>query len=187
VKLSTVLFICILFAACTQTKAQVGASTELRQSFMRGYIQFDVAPPHNEIDSNLCLGPPTIDLAKNAGCTAFARYMAGGHVEAYPFYRTHFLHANKVYLFGDPNFLFGDNLPQQKYTWSPAAIGWERSWGIAVNLPKGVEIRFTQHLLFGEFRGYAKSPAYLGPNGPWGRYTIVGVRKYFGYRHENPA
>jgi len=28
--------------------------------------------------------------------------------------------------------------------------------------------------------------AYLGPNGPWGRYTSVAVRKYFGYRGSSP-
>ena len=49
---------------------------------------------------------------------------------------------------------------------------------------KGFEMRVTQHFLFSRFgaRDRNLGPADLGPNGPWGRYNMIGVRKYFGQR-----
>ena len=155
-------------------------------NWIRGYTQIDLAPPHNEIDPGLCLGPPQSKMPANAGCTAFARYMASGHVEVRPFSRMPGPILKRVYFFGTPRFLFGNNIPQQKYTWSALPIGWERSWGAVLALPKGFEVRVTQHLLFGEFKMYSGSSSYIGSNGAWGRYNSVGVRKYFGYRGGSP-
>jgi len=80
--------------------------------------------------------------------------------------------------------LFGKNIPQTLYTWSFDAIGIEHSWGVGVYMAKGFEFRFTQHFLFDRLgaRSQNLGPADLGPNGPWGRYTAIGVRKYFGTR-----
>jgi hypothetical protein len=49
---------------------------------------------------------------------------------------------------------------------------------------KGFEMRVTQHFLFDRFgaRDRNLGSADLGPNGPWGRYNAIGVRKYFGSR-----
>jgi hypothetical protein len=146
-----------------------------------GYGQFDLAPPHNEIDPNICRADAGISGGVNDPCNAFARYMISGYVEAHPFGRGEF---RRFFLFGEPRFLFGKNLPQTLYTWSMDAIGLENSWGGGLYLGKGFEVRVTQHLLFTRFgaRDRNLGPADLGPNGPWGRYNTIGVRKYFGTR-----
>ena len=53
-------------------------------------------------------------------------------------------------IFGEPRFLFGKNVPQNLYTWSFDAIGIEHSWGAAIYMGKGFELRWTQHFLFDE-------------------------------------
>ena len=146
-----------------------------------GYGQFDLAPPHNEIDPNLCRADAGSFGGVSAPCTAFARYMLSGYVEMRPFGRGQF---RRLFFFGEPRFLFGKNLPQTLYTWSFDAIGAESSWGGGLFLGKGFEMRITQHFLFSRFgsRDQQLGAADLGPNGPWGRYNVVGVRKYFGTR-----
>jgi hypothetical protein len=146
-----------------------------------GFAQFDLAPPHNEIDPNLCRADAGIAGGRNDPCNAFARYMLSGLIEVRPFGRGQL---RRFMLFGEPRLLFGKNLPQTLYTWSFDAIGIERSWGGAVYLGRGFEFRVTQHFLFYRLgaRDRNLGPADLGPNGPWGRYNTVGVRKYFGTR-----
>lgn len=146
-----------------------------------GYTQFEIAPPHNEIDPNLCAGNAGAYGGVNAPCSEFARYMWSNYVEIRPFGKGQF---RRLMVFGEPNFLFGKNIPQTLYTWSFQAIGIESSWGGAVYIGKGFEFRATQHFLFtrlGE-RNQNLGPADLGSNGPWGRYNAFGVRKYFGTR-----
>jgi len=146
-----------------------------------GYAQFDVAPPHNEIDPNLCRADSGMAGGVNAPCNAFARYMLSGYIEIRPFGRGQF---QRFFIFGEPQFLFGRNLPQTLYTWSVDAIGMERTWGAGIYMGKGFEARVTQHFLFSRFgaRDRNLGSADLGPNGPWGRYNMIGVRKYFGQR-----
>ncbi len=146
-----------------------------------GYAQFDIAPPHNEIDPNICRADAGIAGGVNDPCSMFARYMISGLLEVRPFGRTPL---RRFMLFGEPKFLFGRNLPQTLYTWSFDAIGIEHSWGAAIYLNKGFELRVTQHFLFDRLgaRSGNLGAADLGPNGPWGRYNTIGVRKYFGTR-----
>jgi hypothetical protein len=86
-----------------------------------------------------------------------------------------------VYFFSNANLLLGNNIPQQKYTWSPQAIGMEKSWGLVAPAPHGFEVRITQHPPFSSFEKLNQTNGFIGANGPWGRYNVVGVRKYFGY------
>jgi len=146
-----------------------------------GYAQFDVAPPHNEIDPNLCAANAGNYGGKDAPCNEFARYMISGHLEIRPFGRGQL---RRFMLFGDPAFLFGKNVPGALYTGSFDAIGVEHSWGAAIYAGKGFEVRVTQHFLFHRMgaRDQNLGAADLGNNGPWGRYTAIGVRKYFGTR-----
>jgi hypothetical protein len=146
-----------------------------------GYAQFDIAPPHNEIDPNLCRADAGKLGGANAPCNAFARYMFSGLLEVRPFGKGQF---RRFMLFGEPRFLFGRNVPQNLYTWSFDAIGVEHSWGAAIYIGKGFEMRVTQHFLFDRFgaRDRNLGTADLGPNGPWGRYNAIGVHKYFGTR-----
>jgi hypothetical protein len=146
-----------------------------------GYAQFDLAPPHNEIDPNLCASNAGSYGGVNAPCSLFARYMLSGLLEVRPFGKGQL---RRFMVWGQPSFLFGKTIPQTLYTWSPDAIGIEHSWGAAVYIAKGFDIRFTQHFPFDRLGARDKTlgAADLGNNGPWGRYNAIGVRKTFGTR-----
>jgi hypothetical protein len=146
-----------------------------------GWAQFDLAPPHNEIDPNLCAGNSYAYGGANAPCNMFARYMLSGILEVRPFGRGPL---RRFMVFGAPAFLFGKNVPKTLYTWSPDAIGIEHSWGAGIYISRGFEFRITQHFLFDRLgaRDTNLGVADLGNNGPWGRYMSLGVRKTFGTR-----
>jgi len=176
-----------------QTGSQTGSSWKLwheggpgdRMFFPKdmfyGWAQFDLAPPHNEIDPNLCAGNSYAYGGVNAPCNMFARYMISGTLEVRPFGRGPL---RRLEVWGSPTFLFGKNVPKTLYTWSMDAIGIEHSWGAGIYLDKGFEFRVTQHFLFDRLgaRDTYLGQADLGNNGPWGRYMSVGVRKTFGTR-----
>lgn len=148
--------------------------------FLRGYGDFELAPPHNEPDLGRCNQPqPT--------CTAFARYIAEGYVEFQPFARTPLRHA---YLFLDSRFFFGRNIPQVDYTYSMQPLAWERTMGLAIALPKHFELRITNHGVT-SFSPFDKSLGVFdsGPNKePLGIYNTIGVRWYFGgYDHSSSS
>jgi len=184
-KLLLWIFVCLFM--CGAVAAQQPAVTDgsgrmfFPSDTFYGYAQFDLAPPHNEIDPNLCNAAAKNYGGANAPCNAFARYMISGLLEVRPFGRGQF---RRFMLFGQPAFLFGKNVPQALYTWSFDAIGIEHSWGVGIYLGKGFEFRVTQHFLFDRLgtRDRNLGPADLGPNGPWGRYNAIGIRKYFGTR-----
>lgn len=148
------------------------------KGFLRGYGDFELAPPHNEPDLGRCNLP-------QQPCSAFARYMAGGYVEFQPFARTPLRHA---YFFFEPRFFFGNNIPQISYTYSMRPLAWERTLGLAIALPKHFEFRVTNHGVT-SFSPFDKSLGTFdyGPNKePLGIYNTVGVRWYFGgYDHSS--
>jgi len=152
--------------------------------FVWGYAQFDIAPPHNEIDPNLCSANAGNYGGVHAPCNAFGRYMLSGNIEVHPFGRTL---ARRLVLFGEPSFLFGKNVPQTLYTWSASPIGIEHTLGFGADIKRGFQLRVTQHYLFSRLgsRDQYLGPADLGTNGPWGRYTAIGLRKYFGRRRND--
>jgi hypothetical protein len=149
-----------------------------RHDWIYGYVEFDVAPPHNEPDPNLCSAKSGDFGGVNAPCNAFARWVMAGQVELRPFGGRYL---RRLKFFAAPTFVFGKTVPQFLYTWSMAPIGWERQWGASIYLGYRTEMRVTQHFQFDQFGSYSGVPGYLGPNGPWGRSTTIGVRKYFGY------
>ena len=167
----------------TWQEAGAGERMFFPRDMFWGWAQVDLAPPHNEIDPNLCAADAGNFGGVNSKCNAFARYMLSGTIEIRPIGRTI---ARRLNFFFDPNFLFGKNVPQTLYTWSWDAIGMEYKWGVGVDLPKRFEFRFTQHPNIARFgsRDQPLGPAWLGPNGPWGQYNAIGVRKYFGTRRE---
>jgi hypothetical protein len=162
-------------------EADAGDRMFFPRDMLWGWAQLDLAPPHNEIDPNLCAGNVGIVGGANAPCSMFARYMLSGILEVRPFGRGPL---RRFMVYGAPAFLFGKNVPQALYTWSPDAIGIEHSWGAGIYLNKGFEFRITQHFLFDRLgaRSGNVGPGDLGTNGPWGRYMSVGVRKTFGTR-----
>ena len=157
-------------------------------NWLRGYVNFDVAPPHNEPDLGRCSPvQSTIVTAGgvNSPCNAYARYLLGGYLEVQPFGRTF---ARHVFVFFTPTFSFGNNVPQFKYTASMAGIALERSVGFGIELPKNFEFRVTQHQVdwLGKYNNNLNNscaPACsvdLGTSGPYGLYTTIGARWYFG-------
>jgi hypothetical protein len=180
------LWMLVCVALCSIACAQDGRVPEEKprlfspRDMIWGYGEFDIAPPHNEPDPNLCAAYARNFGGKDAPCNAFARYLLSGHVEIHPFARTPL---RRLMFFGDPTFVFGKNVPQALYTWSFDGIGWERAWGAGIEVGQGFQLRVTQHFLFQRFgvRDRYLGPADLGTNGPWGRYTVIGVRKYFGH------
>ncbi len=192
--LAVVVLISVLAAAQSSSSAssssqgswhEAGAGDRMffPKDMLWGWAQFDLAPPHNEVDPNLCAADAgsAQNGGVNAPCSMFARYMLSGILEVRPFGRGPL---RRFMLFGAPTFLFGKNLPQTLYTWSLDAIGVEHSWGAGIYINKGFEFRVTQHFLFDRLgaRDTNLGAADLGANGPWGRYMTVGVRKTFGTR-----
>jgi hypothetical protein len=144
------------------------ARTFFPHNWVRGYTDFEVAPSHNEPDLGRCAFPPPSGTAPT--CTAYARYLLGGYVEFQPFGRTP---ARHFFLFFQPQFSFGRNIPQHTYTASMLPIAFERSVGIGFQLPKHFELRATQHQV--DWLGrYRKSL------GTYGLYATFGVRWSFG-------
>ncbi len=147
-------------------------------NFVRGFVDFQIAPPHNEVDLGLCaprMGPPQAGVAE---CAAFARYIWDGYVEVQPLGRGPL---RRLFLFTEPKLFGGDNLPQLRYTASPSGILLENTIGAGVALPRQFELRLTHHWnkLLGRYSAMP-SAVTLRPDGPYGLYTTVGVRWYFG-------
>ena len=153
------------------------------RNWVRGYTDFSFAPPHNEPDLGRC--SPSHAVIVSAGgasstCNAYARYLWSGYLEVQPFGKTFLRHA---FVFFTPTFSFGNNVPQFKYTASMAAIAYERSVGLGIELPKNFEFRVTQHQV--DWLGKYNNNAGLGladlhTSGPYGLYTTIGARWYFG-------
>jgi hypothetical protein len=153
--------------------------TLLPHNWLRGYVDFSVAPSHNEPDLGRCSQAPATNFGgANSTCNAYARYLWGGYLEVQPFGKTFARHA---FLFFTPAFSFGNNVPQFKYTASMAPIAYERAVGVGIELPKNFELRVTQHQVdwLGRY-GKNVGPADLATAGPYGLYATIGARWYFG-------
>ena len=152
--------------------------------WLRGYVDFAVAPPHNEPDLGRCSQSHAAIVAAggaNSPCDAYARYLLSGYLEIQPFGGTF---ARHVFVFISPTFSFGNNVPQFKYTASMDAIAFERAVGVGIELPKNFEVRVTQHQV--DWLGKYRSPlggasgVDLGTSGPYGLYSTIAARWYFG-------
>jgi hypothetical protein len=153
------------------------------RNWVRGHTDFEVAPSHNEPDLGRCAFPqPAASGGMASACTAYARYLFSGYIEFQPLNRTF---AKHVFFFFEPKFSFGKNIPQLSYLASMEPMAYDRSVGLAIELPKSLSLRVTQHQV--DYLGrYANNlgPADLRTNGPYGLYTTVGVRWSFGgYGH----
>ncbi|HEX9456084.1 MAG TPA: hypothetical protein VF935_00555 [Candidatus Acidoferrum sp.] len=148
-------------------------------NWVRGYTDFSVAPSHNEPDLGRCVFPQPASAGGAAStCTAYARYLFSGYIEFQPLGRTP---ARHFFLFFEPKFSFGRNIPQLTYTASMLPMAFDRSIGIGFKLPKNFELRATQHQV--DWLGrYSRSlgTADLHTNGPYGLYATFGVRWSFG-------
>jgi hypothetical protein len=193
--LSALLAASVLSAKAQSTYAEAAPASQpaseprmfFPHNWARGFVDFEVAPSHNEPDLGRCAFPqPANAGGVNSACTAYARYFLGGYLELQPFGRTM---ARRLFLFFDPKFSFGNNLPQLKYTASMEPIALERLMGVGIELPKNFEFRVVGHAV--DYLGrYAQDlgPADLHTFGPYGLYTTIGVRwKFGGYGHGNGA
>jgi len=80
----------VVLGLCAGSQAQQARPADrmfLPSDTLWGYAQFDIAPPHNEIDPNLCRADAGNFGGVNAPCNAFARYMLSGILEVRPFGR----------------------------------------------------------------------------------------------------
>jgi hypothetical protein len=157
------------------------------RNWIRGYTDFAVAPSHNEPDLGRCMYPQPVTAGGTASqCTAYARYLFSGYVEIQPLARTA---ARHLFLFFEPRFSFGRNVPQVSYEESMEPIAYDRSMGAGFQLPRNFELRLTQHQV--DYLGrYSRllGPADLRTNGPYGLYTTVSVRWSFGgYGRSGPS
>lgn len=148
------------------------------KGWIRGYTEFSFAPPHNEPDLNRCMSTSGHFGGALAHCSAFARFVGGGYIELRPLGAPML---RRVFLFAEPHFFLGSNVPQFHYSFSAAPMALDRSMGVGVALPKNFEIRLTQHRVTWMGR-YERNlgRADLGKNGPFGSYTTVSARWYFG-------
>ena len=156
-------------------------------NWLRGFADFSVAPPHNEPDLGRCSQSHAVIVSAggaNSDCNAYARYLLGGYLEIQPFGKTL---ARHLFVFFTPTFSFGSNVPQYKYSASISGIAMERSVGFGIELPKNFEIRVTQHQVdwLGKYNhnvGLAdlSSGNIGGGVGPYGLYSTIGARYYFG-------
>jgi hypothetical protein len=159
-------------------------------NWVRGYAGFEVAPPHNEPDLGRCSPSHAVIVAAGGAgsdCNAYARYLLNGYLEIQPFGKTI---ARHLFVFFTPTFSFGNNVPQFKYTASMAGIAFERAVGFGIELPKNFEFRVTQHQvdwlgkynhgLNGACTPSTTSCVDLGTSGPYGLYSTIGARWYFG-------
>ena len=149
--------------------------------WVRGYVDFGVAPSHNEPDLGRCSPSHSVIVlagGASSNCTAYARYLLSGYLEVQPFGKTL---ARHLFLFFTPTFSFGDNVPQFKYTASINGIAFERAVGFGFELPKNFEFRVTQHQVdwLGKYN-HNVGLADLSTPGPYGLYTTIGARWYFG-------
>lgn len=146
--------------------------------WLRGYIDFQYAPPTNEPDLGRCQASTGQYGGANAVCADFARYILGGHVEIHPVGRTVLRH---LFLFADPQVFMGNTVPQISYTERFTPIAAEILLGAGIALPRNFELRVVRHAVYwmGRYSSYL-GPADLGTTGPYGRYATVGVRWHFG-------
>lgn len=147
------------------------------RNFARGFVDFQMAPPHNEMDLGLCQIKAS-DPGYRADCTGYARYAFSSYLEVQPFGRGPL---QRLFLITEPKFYGGNNLPQQRYTYSAAPILMEMSMGAGIALSDRAELRLITHKahLMGRYAAM-HSPVNLAGDGPYGSYTTVGVRYYFG-------
>ncbi|HUE54278.1 MAG TPA: hypothetical protein VMO76_00515 [Candidatus Udaeobacter sp.] len=157
--------------------------TWLPHNWVRGYTDFAVAPSHNEPDLGRCMFPQPASAGGSAStCTAYARYLLSSYIEIQPLGRTPLRH---LFLFFEPKFSFGRNIPQLSYDESMEPIAYDRAIGVGFQLPKNFELRATQHQV--DYLGRYGKPlgtADLRTNGPYGLYSTFSVRWTFGgYGH----
>jgi len=166
-------------AVKASSPAQPKSAAWFPHNWIRGHVDFDFAPSHNEPDLGRCAFPQPLSAGGvDSQCTAYGRYFLSGYLELQPLNRTFVRH---LYFFFDPKFTFGDNIPQLKYTYSMEPMAYDRSVGVGFKLPRQFEVRFAQHQV--DWLGrYSKNlgPADLSTHGPYGLYSTVGVRWNFG-------
>jgi hypothetical protein len=146
--------------------------------WIRGYADFQYAPPHNELDLGRCLSSTGTFGGANAQCAAFARYVFSGYVELHPFGRTEL---KCLFFFAEPKFFFGNTVPHFSYPQSFTPIAYESLLGAGIELPRNFEFRIVRHSVrwLGRYQNNL-GPADIGPNGPYGSYSTVGLRWNFG-------
>lgn len=154
------------------------------KNWVSGYVDFAVAPPHNEPDLNRCSSSTGSVVGADIACAAFARYVGSGVIEFRPVGKGIL---RRAFIFMEPNAYMGRNIPQFQYTNSMTPIALERTEGIGFNVRRDLELRVTNHRVdwLGHYGGNLGITD-LGKSGPLSTYTTVSARWYFGgYRRRD--
>jgi hypothetical protein len=175
-------FVCLLVS--TAVRAEEPGRMLFPKDSVGGYIEYEFSPSTNERDLNRC--PPNAGqiAGPNTPCAAFSKWALSGYFEMQPFGQK-LGPIKNVFFFVEPHTYFGRNLPQVRYTLSMDPILLERSIGVGFKLPKDFELRLWQHRNYwlGHYGQYLGSVD-LGRNGPYGLYSALSVRWYYGtWRH----
>jgi hypothetical protein len=154
------------------------------KNWVSGFVDFAVAPPHNEPNLNRCSSAAGASGDAATGCAAFARYVGSSYVEFRPFGAGL---AHRIFVFVEPHAYLGRNVPQVYYTNAMNPIALERTEGFGVTVSHNLEFRVTNHRVdwLGHYTGNLGT-ADLGKDGPLSVYTAVSARWYFGgYRRRD--
>jgi hypothetical protein len=181
----TVFVVALTMAGVSSALAADGLQQDLTtgrkifpKDWVSGFVDFAVAPRHNEPDLNRCASWAGADGGAQAPCSAFARYVGSGYLELRPVGTGPF---RRLFGFFEPRAFLGNNVPQFLYTDSMSPIALERTQGLGVSVTRNLELRLTTHRVdwLGKYRYYL-GPADLGKDGPLSVYTTVSARWYFG-------
>jgi hypothetical protein len=135
-----------------------------------GELDFGIAPAHNEVDLNRCHAGP-------GDCDAYASYRLRTNLAVHLFGRGPL---SRVVALIDADTFLGNNHPGTPYSFSPSPIMLEHTVGLRINLPKGFWVEGINHSnhWFGRYAG-SVGPEDLGPNGPYGQYSLISVGHKF--------
>jgi hypothetical protein len=137
--------------------------------FLKGFVESGLAFPRNEIGVNL-RRPDLIEETGGFGDN-FGRYVIRGHL--YFGYRVNHRIIRDVFFLVKPNFIFGRNIPQIEYTWSPRYIGHAENVGVGFTLPRDWKVYFEAH------KWVFQDKKAVPPDGPFELHSLLVVRKDF--------
>jgi hypothetical protein len=142
-----------------------------RRLFAKGYVEWTLQPPRNEIDANL--RRPDLQVETGGYGFGFARYSLRG--QFFLGLRLGKRHVKNVFVVVKPDILLGDTIPQRSYTWSATPIGYVRNYGAGFTLWGDVQVYIETHSW--DFVG--KHELAVPNSGPKGLHNSIVIRKEF--------
>ncbi len=149
--------------------------------FVRGFVETELNPNGGR-DLGRCANDSGVVGGRGAPCAAFTRYGLAGYLEFQPFGRKLGpAPLDRLFAFAEVRSGFGRNLPRNGASWSTERIMYEVVYGAGIILPAKLELRIWKHSnhWMGRYRRSLERGD-LGPNGPYGMYAAIALRRNFG-------